>query len=94
MIVPASLQGILWSKNTKKLDLQKDKIYIIHQVLSAGSLKEVRWLFRTFARKEIVSVFKKFPQKIYTKSKFNFVKNFVLRISAQLDEKKYLKNQS
>ena len=94
MEFPASLQGILWSKNFKKLNLQKDKIYIIHQVLSVGSLKEIQWLFKTFTKSEIAGVFKNFPQKIYTRSKFNFVKNFILDINERLDEKKYFKSPS
>ena len=31
--IPKSFQGILWSANIKNLDLERDKGYIIHQVL-------------------------------------------------------------
>lgn len=38
--IPENWQGILWSCNVKKLDWQKDKNYIIHQVLMYGDLKD------------------------------------------------------
>lgn len=48
MKLPASLQSILWSADIKQLDLTKDKIYIINQILSYGGLKELRWLFSNY----------------------------------------------
>ena len=32
--IPISLKPVLWSKDIKNLDTERDKIYIIHQVLS------------------------------------------------------------
>ena len=91
---PSNLQATLWSKKLSKLNLKKDKIYIIHQILAFGSLDQTSWLFKTFTRKEIIEVFSKHPQKIYTKSQFNFAKNIVLNLKLVLDEKKYLKTPS
>lgn len=89
-ILPLS-QGILWSKDLKKLDLKKDKIYLIHQTLAFGSLKEIFWLFKKFSKKEINDIFIKYPQKIYTSSSFNFAKNILLSLKNNLNEKEYLK---
>jgi len=87
----SSLQAILWSKKLSKLNLKKDKVYIIHQILAYGSLKDLAWLFKTFPKKEIIELFRRYPQKIYTKSQFNFAKNILLNLKTTLDEKKYLK---
>lgn len=89
----ASLQGVLWSKNVGLLDLEKDKIYIIHQILSYGDVKEIRWLFGVYPRKEITQVFFRFPRKVYQPSVFNFVKIFILGLKDQfIDESQYVKS--
>ena len=87
----SNFQAILWSKKLSKLNLKKDKIYIIHQILAFGSLAEISWLFKKFERKEIIEIFTSCPQKIYTKSQFNFAKNILLNLKTTLDEKNYLK---
>ena len=88
------LQATLWSKDLSKLNLKKDKVYIVHQILAFGSLPEISWLFKTLPKKEIIEIFKKHPQKIYTKSQFNFAKNILLSLKIIVDEKKYLKTSS
>ena len=37
--------------NVSKLDLEKDRAYIVNQVLSYGTLDEIRWLMRTYGKK-------------------------------------------
>ena len=86
------LQGILWSKDIKNLDLEKDKIYVIHQILSYGSLKQIKWLFKNYNLKEVQGVFIKYPKKTYTPSVFYFIKNFILGLQKKrLSEEKYVK---
>ena len=87
-------QAILWSKSLKKLDLEKDKIYLVHQILAFGSLKEIPWLFKKFTKREISNIFLNYPQKVYTPASFNFVRKIVLGLKNKLDEKKYLKTPS
>lgn len=90
--LPASLQGVLWSKSVDLLDLEKDKIYIIHQILSYGSFQEIRWLFKVYSSGEVVNVFLRFPKKIYQPAIFNFVKVFVLGLKEKaLSQEKYVK---
>jgi len=91
--IPLKYQPLLWSKNIEKLDLKQDKIYIIHQILSYGDLKELKWLFRIYDKKEIEEVFIKFPKKIYQSAVFYFIKNFVLGVKTKrLREKNYVKS--
>lgn len=86
------LQAILWSKDVKKLDFKKDRNYIIHQILSYGNLRQIRWLFKVYKREEIKNAFLKFPKKVYQPAVFYFTKNFVLNLrKEQLKEEKYVK---
>lgn len=90
--IPQNLQGILWSRNIAKLDLQKDKNYIIHQVLGYGSLDELSWLRQTYKENVIKAIFVKEPRKLYTASGFNFIKNYLLDIPERLNKAFYVKD--
>src|SRR5690242_14785677 len=91
--VPQFLQPILWSADVNHLDLQKDKVYIIHQILAYGSLEEWQWLYKAYSKKVITDVFVKYPYKDYRDARFVFVKNFLLHLEKKnLDERHYVKN--
>lgn len=91
--IPASFQPYLWSVDIHKLDLQKDKDYIVHQLLSHGSLDCYKWLFKTYNRDEIVRIFKSQPFKNYRAARFNLVKNHLLELkNVNLDERYYVEN--
>lgn len=92
MIIPGKLKAILWSKNINTVDSEVDKVYIIHQVLSYGDIDEIKLLLKTYSLKEIKDVFLNFPKKIYTKPVFLFIKNYLLKINKQVDEKYYVKS--
>ena len=81
--IPKSFQGILWSVNVKNLDLGKDRVYIIHQILSYGTLEQIRWLFGVYSRREIKRVFETSPMKVYNFPTFNFIKNIVLGLKEE-----------
>jgi hypothetical protein len=89
---PYSLQGILWSKSIEKIDLYKDKNYIIHQILAYGDMEEIKWLLKTYNEDEIKDVFINCPRNVYTRPVFLFIKNFILGIEKKLNEKEYIKN--
>ena len=89
--VPKKLQGVLWSRDVSMLDKDKDKNYLIHQVLMYGSLEDIKWLKRTYTKDEIKQVFIQDPRKVYTKSSYNFIKNYLLKIKEKLPESKYVK---
>lgn len=89
-MIPKFLQGVLWSVDTSKLDLEKNKTYIINQILAYGTWKQLKWLFKTYSRAEITEVFKLHPDKDYTAAAFNFVKNILLGLEkTNLDKRFY-----
>ncbi len=73
-------QGILWSKDIENMDLKGDKVYIIHQVLSYGNLKQIKHLFKIYKSEEVADIFINHPKRVYTPAVFNFVKNFILNL--------------
>lgn len=89
--IPTNLQPILWSKSIDLLDLQKDKIYIIHQILAYGTWENIKWLFKTYPKPIINGVFSTEPEKNYSERSYNFVKNILLEIDKDLDKTKYVK---
>lgn len=90
--LPSSFVPFLWSKSFKALNKEEDKIYIIHQILSYGDLKEVRQLFSFYERKEIKKAFIECPKKIYQPAVFYFIKNFILNLkSKRLKKENYVK---
>ena len=78
--LPSQLQGVLWSVSLDKLDLEKNKSYIINQILSLGTQEELKWLFNNYTLNEIRDTFIKQPAKSYTWSAFNFAKNILLNL--------------
>jgi len=90
--VPDSLQAILWSKNISKIDYNKDKVYVIHQILAYGDIDEIQWLFTVYTKDEIKEVFINKPDKIYTRPIYFFIKDFILNIKKDIIEKDYVKN--
>lgn len=92
-LIPASLQGVLWSQSTKQLDLQKDKTYIIHQILRFGNLEDIRWLKTAYDPETIRHTFLAIPQPVYSKASLRFVKNAILNLEEQsIDESKYIQS--
>jgi CRISPR/Cas system CSM-associated protein Csm2 small subunit len=87
--LPKFLKGYFWFTNFDRLDLDKDKEDIIHQILSIGSLEAVRWLFNTYGRNTIRKVFLEKPAKTYRPETFNWAKNILL----DLEKKKLNLNQ-
>ena len=90
--IPKNLQGILWSKPVKTLDLNEDKHYIIHQVLQYGDMPQIKWILKTYSLPTVRKVFNTQPAKIYDPASFNFVKNFILKSQKKLNAKDYFKN--
>ena len=88
----ADFSNLLWSRKASSLDFEKDKIYIVHQVLSFGSLDQVKKLIKLYSKKEVIRVFNQYPKKNYTPASFNFVKKIILGLeTARLSHKNYVK---
>lgn len=88
---PNNLQAILWSADVTRLDLEKDKGYIIPQVFIYGTMDELKWLFQAYGKETLRRHFLDHPAKLYPKKVFHFVKNHLLPVTnKQLDEEDYV----
>lgn len=91
--IPKSLQSVLWSGNVEKMDLKRDKGYIIHQVLIYGDINDFRWLFEAYSKKDVIQTFLTVPYKSYSPERFHFVSNFLLGLkNYQFNERLYVQN--
>jgi len=91
--IPTCFQGVLWSTKIKNLDLEKDKVYIINQILSCGTWPMIKWLFHTYSDQTVNNVFLRHPIKDYSFSRFNLVEKYLLGVKdLSLDPKRYVKN--
>ena len=91
--IPEQLQPFLWSVRVNQLDLDKDKVYIINQILAYGGLKEIKWLFKNYPLKTIKEIFLYHPIKTYRPQTFNFVKEILLEMgNTPLVKEKYVVN--
>lgn len=89
--IPKSLQGALWSVDISKLDLEKDRPYIVNQILSYGTLDEISWLMKTYGRNVVKQVFLEQPMKVYTKQCFTLMKNVLFDLQQiHIPEEKYV----
>src|SRR3990167_7181867 len=94
MKLPKKLQSVLWSVNINNLNLDRDKYYIIHQILSFGSLDDISWLLSNYPKKEIIKIFM-VSFKDYFRPRFYFVKDALLNLKNwHPDERHYVKNIS
>lgn len=88
---PKILQPFLWSTNVELLDIDRDKSYIIHQILLYGTFKELRWLLTTYSKKEIIETFTNKPIRMYPKDMYIFVKDYLLGLEqVRLNEEDYV----
>lgn len=91
--IPKRLQGVFWSVDVNQLDLVRDKVYIIHQILAYGRMEELQWLYSVFPKNVIAETFSTQPYKDYRNARFHFVKDTLLQLdNLKLNEKFYVKN--
>ncbi|OGM12825.1 hypothetical protein A3A76_01035 [Candidatus Woesebacteria bacterium RIFCSPLOWO2_01_FULL_39_23] len=89
---PEGLQAVLWSKKLNNIDINKDKNYIINQVLAYGLIEHIQWLFKVYSRNTIIETFLENPSKIYSDKALNFIKFILFENNpVNLDEKKYVR---
>jgi len=94
MKLPHKLQSVLWTIHINNLDLEKDKYYIIHQILAFGNLENLVWLLSNYPKKEIADIFK-VTFKDYSRPRFYLVKDALLGLKDwHPDERYYVKNTS
>ncbi len=71
-MIPACVKTVLWSYDSSKIDLNKDKKTIISQVLNLGSENAISWLFKTYGKKEIASIASTIPATAWDKKSLKF----------------------
>ncbi|MDP1722026.1 MAG: hypothetical protein Q8L37_02345 [Candidatus Gottesmanbacteria bacterium] len=69
---PKSLQAVLKSAAIEDLDLEKNKAYIVHQILAFGSWEQMVWLLNYYGANMVREVFQKQPMKLYSPQAFHF----------------------
>lgn len=91
--IPTKFQGILWSNDISKLDIVKNKHYIISQILAFGSPESHEWLFNMYSKTVIKNTFLNYPGKDYHPKTLDFVKNKLLGLNNYyIDKRRYLRN--
>lgn len=53
------LHSLFWDTDLSKLDIEKNKQYIIERILELGDRNAVRWLFSNISSEEIRNTLKK-----------------------------------
>lgn len=56
--IPGFIKAFLWSYDSTKIDLQKDKKRIITNVLNYGSKEATDWLFSVYNKNDITETIK------------------------------------
>ena len=80
-MIPQSLQGVLWSKRVRNLDLEKDEQYVINQILAYGGLEDIKWAKEHYGWEKLKLVFVEKPLKVYLPRTFHFVKKILFDLS-------------
>ncbi|KKU92824.1 hypothetical protein A3H89_01005 [Candidatus Amesbacteria bacterium RIFCSPLOWO2_02_FULL_48_11] len=80
-MIPQSLQGVLWSKRVRNLDLEKDEQYVINQILAYGGLEDIKWAKEHYGWEKLKRVFVEKPLKVYLPRTFHFVKKILFDLS-------------
>jgi hypothetical protein len=57
-MIPVYVKPFLWSYDTKRIDIGKDKRTIILNVLNLGTKKSIDWLLNNYTKEEIRQVIK------------------------------------
>jgi hypothetical protein len=83
----ARWQRLLWSAGVEDVDLERDKIYVIHQVLAWGEPEDLSLLFRIYAKEEVKRVFLEHPKRVYTRKALRFVE---LILDVEVDGGRYV----
>lgn len=88
--IPKSFASYFWFVDHKKLNLEKDKHLIVHQVLSYGTMDDLRKLLKIYGLTVVQKEFKKPKAGLYQPNVLAFCQ-YILGVK-KLDKQKYLKN--
>lgn len=76
-----------WYHNKANLDSPDT----IHQILSLGTLEDLKELKIKLGEEKLKNLFVQYPKKVYTKPTLNFITRFILNIKKPIHEDNYLK---
>lgn len=82
-------KALFWDVNLKNLDLKQDRHFIIHRVLSYGTMDDARSLFKIYGKKTVRREFLKPQAGIYYPNILELCKH-ILGIK-RINKKYYLK---
>ncbi len=86
--IPSKLRWLFWSYDISSLNLNKDKDYIIPQVLNYGTWDDVRWLQKVYLEQKIREVVKNPSRGIWFEKVLNFWTTiFNIRLKKDIREK-------
>ena len=85
--LPDRWQRLLWSAGLEDIDLERDKVYVIHQILAWGEPEDLSLLFEIYGKKEVRRVFLEHPKRVYTRKALRFVE---LILGVEVDEERYV----
>ena len=85
--LPERWQRLLWSARLEDIDLERDKVYVIHQVLAWGEPEDLSFLFKVYGGEEVRRVFLEHPKRVYTKKALRFVE---LVLDVDVDGEQYV----
>lgn len=71
-MIPKKIKPFLWSYNTKKMSVKKDKNRIITNILNLGDIKAVKWLFGKYSKLDIKKNVKKPMPGEWNKKSMNY----------------------
>lgn len=69
---PAVLQAVLKSTAIEDLDLQKNKAYIVHQILALGTWEQIAWMLKYYGVDTVRDTFQTQPMKLYSPEALHF----------------------
>jgi hypothetical protein len=69
--IPDSVKATLWSFDTSKIDLNKDKDLIINHVLNFGTSKATDWLFSNYSKEDILPLIQNPKPGFWNKKSLN-----------------------
>jgi len=56
MKIPSYLKKYFWDTDFSKLDLQKNRSYILSRIFEYGDTNAVKWAFRNFPEQDIIKI--------------------------------------
>lgn len=60
-MIPNYVKAVIWSYDSKKLNLKNNKKAIVSHVLNYGSEKATKWLFKQYGKKTLHQIASQIP---------------------------------